>query len=115
MKKSVKIILWSLAGLILAFTPFRDLLLFTKVRYGLPSMKRNTGYQLSGRTKSSMLFSKSPAFNMKSRSRQARKSSPKWPQKTTGSITVPKTAASSMPNQLAKFDVVIFNNSTANY
>jgi len=112
MKKSVKIILWSLAGLILALGLFMTFFIY-KVRYGLPIYETEVP-QISIPTdqRTVLLFSKSTGFRHEESIERGKTVIAEMASRNNWYLYSTEDGGVFNPDQLKQFDVVIFNNST---
>ncbi|MEJ0034315.1 MAG: ThuA domain-containing protein [Bacteroidota bacterium] len=112
MKKIIKIILWSLAGLILAFVLFVAFF-FYKVRYGLPIYETEVPViNFTEGQKAVLLFSKSTGFRHAESIDAGKNVFAEMAVKNNWFLYSTEDGGVFNADQLAKFDVVIFNNST---
>ncbi|MEI9921996.1 MAG: ThuA domain-containing protein [Bacteroidota bacterium] len=112
MKKIVKIILWSLAGLLLAFVLFVAFF-FYKVRYGLPIYETEIpAITFPQDQKAVLLFSKSTGFRHSESIDAGKAVFAEMAAKNNWFLYSTEDGGVFNADQLSKFDVVIFNNST---
>jgi type 1 glutamine amidotransferase len=112
MKRSVKIILWSLAGLILAFGLFVSFF-FYKVRYGLPIYETEMPtVNFPPGQRAVLLFSKSTGFRHEESIETGKRVFAEMAAKNNWFLYSTEDGGVFNPDQLARFQVVIFNNST---
>jgi len=112
MKRIVKIILWIVAGLILAFVLFVGFF-FYKVRYGLPIYETEIptiNFPVS--QKAVLLFSKSTGFRHEESIEAGKKVFGEMASKNNWFLYSTEDGGVFNADQLSKFNVVIFNNST---
>lgn len=112
MKKTVKIILWSLAGIIAALALFLSFFIY-KVRYGLPIYETNIpSIEIPADRTTVLLFSKSTGFRHGESIDAGKAVFAELASKNNWYLYDTEEGGVFNPEQLAKFDVVIFNNST---
>ncbi len=112
MKKPVKIVLWSAAGLIVAFGLFIDFFIY-KVRYGLPIYETEAPVlNFPGNKKKVLLFSKSTGFRHGESIEAGKVVFEDLAKKNDWFLYSTEEGGVFNEEQLAMFDVVIFNNTT---
>jgi type 1 glutamine amidotransferase len=112
MKKSVKIILWSIAGLILVLVLTMSFFIY-KIRYGLPMYETDIpSITFPENQRKVLLFSKSTGFRHGESIEAGKKVIADLAQKNNWFLYSTEDGGVFNPDQLSKFDVVIFNNST---
>jgi type 1 glutamine amidotransferase len=112
MKRSVKIILWSVASLILIFVLFIAFF-FYKVRYGLPIYETEVpAINFPSGQRAVLLFSKSTGFRHGESIDAGKKAFAEMAARNNWFLYDTEEGGVFNAGQLSKFDVVIFNNST---
>ena len=112
MKRRTKIILYSIAGLLLAFVLFVSFF-FYKVRHGLPIYETDIPtINFPEGQKAVLLFSKSTGFRHEESIEAGKKVFADMAAKNNWFLYSTEDGGVFNTDQLSKFDVVIFNNST---
>lgn len=112
MKKPVKITLWVLAALVVSFVLFMSFFIY-KVRYGLPIYETDVpSIEFPSDKRKVLLFSKSTGFRHGESIDAGKKVFEELAAKNNWFLYSTEDGGVFNPEQLAKFDVVIFNNST---
>lgn len=112
MKRGIKITLWIVAGLILLFVSFMGFF-FYKVRYGLPIYETEIpSINFPAGQRAVLLFSKSTGFRHEESIEAGKKVFADMAAKNNWFLYSTEEGGVFNPDQLSKFNVVIFNNST---
>jgi type 1 glutamine amidotransferase len=112
MKKPVKITLWVIAALVVSLVLFMSFFIY-KVRYGLPIYETDIPViEFPADKTKVLLFSKSTGFRHSESIDAGKKTFEELASKNNWFLYSTEDGGVFNPEQLAKFDVVIFNNST---
>jgi len=112
MKKPVKITLWVIAAVVVSFVLFVSFFIY-KVRYGLPIYETDIpAIEFPADKKKVLLFSKSTGYRHEESIEAGKKVFGDLASRNNWFLYSTEDGGVFNPEQLAKFDVVIFNNST---